>query len=54
MGEYSGVGVVVKKLAQALRGKIGSSHDALLMLIGQRPASADNASGLRYFSWENR
>lgn len=48
-GEYSSLRVVVKKFAQALRGKIGLSHDALLMLIGQRPASADNASGLRYF-----
>lgn len=49
-GEYTSFRVVVKKFAQTLRGKIGLSHDALLMLIGQRPASADNASGLRYFS----
>ena len=31
--------IVVKQLAQALRGKIVSSHDAPLMLIGQRPAA---------------
>jgi hypothetical protein len=50
MGEYSGVGVVVKKLAQTLRGKIGLSHDALLMLIGQRPACVGSTCGLRYFN----
>lgn len=42
--------VVVKKFAQTLRGKIGISHDALQLLIGQRPARVDSASGLRYFS----
>jgi hypothetical protein len=31
--------IVLKQLAQSLRGKIVSSHDALLMLIGQRPVS---------------
>jgi len=31
--------VVIKKFAQSLRGKIRFSHDALLSLIGQRPAS---------------
>lgn len=35
---YPGFMVVVDKLAQSLRGKIGLSHDALQMLIGQRPA----------------
>lgn len=42
--------LVMQQLTKALCGKIGLSHDALLMLIGQRPASADNASGLRYFN----
>lgn len=40
--EHSGFQVVVKKLAQTLRGKIGLSHDALQLLIGQRPASVDS------------
>jgi len=31
--------IVSEKFAQALRSKIDSSHDALLMLIGQRPVS---------------
>jgi hypothetical protein len=48
--KFPGFWVVAQTLAQTLCGKIGLSHDALLMLIGQRPASADNASGLRYFS----
>ncbi len=48
--ENSGFLVVVQKFAQRLRGKIGLSHDAPRKLIGQRPASADNASGLRYFN----
>ncbi len=37
--KYTRFGIVVKKLAQALRGKIGLSHEALQLLIGQRPAS---------------
>ena len=48
--EYARLGVVVKKFAQTLRGKIGLSHDALLMLIGQRPACVSAHGGLRYFS----
>ena len=42
--------VVVKKFAQTLRGKIDGSHDAVLSLIGQRPARVDSTGGLRYFS----
>lgn len=42
--------VVMENLAQTLRGKIGSSHDALLLLIGQRPARVSARGGLRYFS----
>jgi len=48
--ENAGFWVVVKKLAQTLRGKIGLSHDAVLSLIGQRPARVDSTGGLRYFS----
>jgi hypothetical protein len=43
----AGLWIVVKKFAQTLRGKIGLSHEALLLLIGQRPdrvASACPAS----------
>jgi len=49
--EYSRLGIVVEKFAQTLRGKIGLSHAVvpLKQWFGQRPASADNASGLRYF-----
>jgi hypothetical protein len=50
--KYAGAGIVVKKLAQMLRGKIGLSHEALQLLIGQRPASVSALSGLRYFSRE--
>lgn len=48
--EYTRLRVVVKKFAQTLRGKIGLSHDAVLSLIGQRPACVDSTCGLRYFS----
>ena len=48
--EFAGLWIVIEKFAQTLRGKIGLSHDAPSKRIGQRPASADNASGLRYFS----
>jgi hypothetical protein len=34
---------VVKKFAQSLRGKIGLSHEAVLSLIGQRPAGVTSA-----------
>lgn len=42
--------IVVKKLAQTLRGKIGLSHDAPVKRIGQRPVSVSSTCGLRYFS----
>ena len=48
--EFAGPWAVIKKIAQALRGKIGLSHDAVLSLIGQRPGSVSALSGLRYFS----
>ena len=50
VGEVSRIGVVVKNFAQTLRGKIGLSHDAPIMLIGQRPVSVSSTCGLRYFS----
>ena len=37
--------IVLKTFAQLLRGKIGTSHDALLMLIGQRPARVEARVG---------
>ena len=44
--------VVVKKFAQTLRGKIGSSHAVvpLKQWFGQRPGSIRSRSRLRYFS----
>jgi hypothetical protein len=48
--EHAALRVVLHKLAQTLRGKIGLSHEAVLSLIGQRPARVDSTSGLRYFS----
>lgn len=42
--------VVVKKMAQAFCGKIGFSHDAPLMLIGQKPVRVYSTCGLRYFN----
>lgn len=43
--------VVVKKFAQTLRGKIGLSHEAVLSLIGQRPAGVSStAAGLAIFA----
>ena len=42
--------IVVEKFAHTLRGKIGLSHDAPRMLIGQRPARVGSACGPRYFS----
>ena len=42
--EHAGFGFVVKKFAQTLRGKIGLSHDALQLLIGQRPAGVDSTA----------
>jgi hypothetical protein len=37
--EYAGLMVVFEQFAQLLRGKIGLSHEAVLSLIGQRPAA---------------
>lgn len=44
------LGVVVKKFAQTLRGKIGLSHDAPRKRIGQKPVSVSSTCGLRHFS----
>lgn len=48
--ENSGVLVVIKNVAQFLRGKMLGSHEALQLLIGQRPAGVRALGGLRYFS----
>lgn len=48
--EYSGVRVVVEKFAQTLGGKIVCSHEALLLLIGQRLASVGSALRASLFS----
>jgi len=48
--KHARFGIVMKKLAQTLRGKIGNSHDALQLLIGQRPWSVSALPGLRYFT----
>ena len=45
-----GLRVVVNQFVKSLYGKIVVSHDAVLSLIGQRPARVDSTSGLRYFS----
>ena len=37
-------------LSHTRRRRICLSHDALLLLIGQRPARVDSTDGLRYFS----
>ena len=42
--ESSGIRVVVDEAAQSLGRKIGSSHEAPRMLIGQRPDGATNAA----------
>lgn len=47
--EYAGLGVVMKKFAQKLRGKIGLSHDAVLSLIGQRPVSVASTAPASLF-----
>lgn len=47
-GEDASLWVVVKKFAQALRGKIGLSHEALQLRIGQMPACVCALGGLRY------
>ena len=44
------LGIVVKQLAQSLRGKIGLSHEAVLSLIGQRPGRVDSACPASLFS----
>lgn len=48
--KYSSFWFVVEQGAKKLCGKIGSSHDALLKLIGQRPGSASTLAGLRHFN----
>jgi hypothetical protein len=45
-----GFRVVIDKLTQLVGGKIRLSHDALQLLIGQRPASVSALRGLRYFA----
>ncbi len=50
--EFAGPWAVIKKIAQALRGKIGLSHDAVLSQIGQRLAGVSAHGGLRYFNLE--
>lgn len=47
--KYSGLWVVLKNRAQFLRSKIVLSHDALQMLIGQRPACVGSASRASLF-----
>jgi hypothetical protein len=49
-GKRAGVWVVVEKFTQTLCGKIGLSHDALLMLIGQKPGSVSALAGLLHFT----
>jgi hypothetical protein len=43
VGKCSGALVVLKKFAQTLCGNIGGSHEAVLSLIGQRPACVTSA-----------
>jgi hypothetical protein len=42
--------IVIEQFAQALRAKIGFSHEAVLSLIGQRPASVDRTCGPCHFN----
>ena len=51
--KFSGLRIVMKKIAQTLRGKIGLSHDALQLLIGQRPGSVSALAGPRHFNREH-
>lgn len=44
------IGVVVEKFAQALRGKIGLSHDAPRKRIGQRPTGVSRTAWASSFS----
>ena len=47
--EYPSFGIVVKKIAQRLRSeRIGVSHDALQLLIGQRPRRVGSTSRPRH------
>lgn len=48
--ENAGKWIVMKKFAQAFCGKIGVSHDAVLSLIGQRPARVDSTCWPRHFT----
>ena len=45
-----GFWIIMKKFAQAFCGKIGVSHDAVLSLIGQRPARVDSTCWPRHFT----
>jgi len=47
--KHARLGVVVKKVAQFLCAKIRSSHEALQLLIGQRPGRVTSTLGPRYF-----
>jgi hypothetical protein len=47
--ECTSLRIVVEKFVQFLRGKIGLSHDAVLSLIGQRPACVSSTRGPRHF-----
>lgn len=49
--EDPGFGIVDKAFAQSRGGNIGLSHDALQMLIGQRPASVASTVRASLFSW---
>jgi len=48
--KHTSAGVVVQQFAQARSGKIGLSHEALLLLIGQRPLGVDAPQRLRHFA----
>lgn len=48
--KFSGLRIVMEKFAQNCCAKIGFSHDALQLLIGQRPRRVGSTSRLRYFA----
>ena len=48
--EVAGFRVVIEKFAQTLRRKIGSSHEAVLSLIGQRPDGVGSTARASLFS----
>jgi hypothetical protein len=47
--KYAGLRIVVKYLAKTLRAKISYSHEALQLLIGQKPQRVSARLGLRHF-----